>query len=132
MRWIFIDTKGFIGVTRMSIKTNNQNALQYSAFRLSSLLALTSKSQIDDEFPWLKTFTKSEREKFKAELYNAISDAIKANDWSCVSEIIESWKETAEIMSDKKLMGRLRQSAKEYEQGKVIRWEDVQKELELL
>ena len=117
----------------MSIKTKIQNKLQYSAFRLSSLLALADKTHIiDDEFIWLKVFTKAEREEFKVELYNAISDAIKSNDWSHVSEIIDSWIETAEIISDKKLMRRIKKSAKEYDQGKTIRWEDIQKELEQL
>ena len=82
----------------MSVKTKNQYKLQYSAFRLSSLLALTGKAQIDDEFKWPKVFSKVEREEFKVELYNVISDAIKSNDWSNVSEIIESWKETAETI----------------------------------
>jgi hypothetical protein len=116
----------------MAIKIKNSNKLQYSAFRLSSLLAITDKSRIDDEFIWLKILSKAEREEFKSELYDAISDAIKENDWSNVSEIINSWKETAEIMSDKKLMRRIKKSAEEYEQGKVIRWENVQKELEQL
>ena len=117
----------------MSIKTKIQSKLQYSAFRLSSLLALADKAHIiDDEFIWLKVFTKAEREEFKAELYNAISDAIKSNDWSYVGEIIDSWIETAEIISDKKLMRRIKRSAEEYNQGKFTRWEDVQKELKLL
>jgi hypothetical protein len=115
----------------MAIKIK-RDKLEYSAFRLSSLLALTGKAQIDDEFAWLKVFTKTEREEFKSQLYNAISDAIKANEWSGVSETIDSWIETAEIISNKKLMKRIKKSDEEYEQGKVIRWENVQKELEQL
>jgi len=115
----------------MAIKLK-RNKLEYVAFQVSSMLTLTTKSQIDDEFAWLKVFTKAEREEFKSQLYNAISDAIKANEWSNVSETIDSWIETAEIISNKKLMKRIKKSDEEYEQGKVIRWENVQKELEQL
>jgi hypothetical protein len=114
----------------MSIKVKNK--LEYVAFQISSMLTLTTKSQIDDEFAWLKVFTKAEREEFKSQLYNAISDAIKANEWSNVSETIDSWVETAEIISNKKLMKRIKKSDEEYKQGKVIRWKNVQKELEQL
>lgn len=41
----------------------------------------------------------------------------------------ESWKETLEIMSDKKLMKAIRQGEKDVKEGRVYDWEDVKKEL---
>ena len=41
----------------------------------------------------------------------------------------ESWKETNEIMSDRKLMKAIKKGEKEIEEGKGKDWEDVKKEL---
>ncbi len=43
----------------------------------------------------------------------------------------ESWKETEEILSDKKLMKDLKQAEKDIAEGRVYDWEDVKKELGL-
>lgn len=44
-------------------------------------------------------------------------------------EELESWEETNEILSDKKLMKDLKQSEKEITEGKGKDWEEVKKEL---
>jgi len=117
----------------MAINTRSQHKLEYSAFRLSSILALTDNRQyLKGEFAWLKMFNKTELKELKSSLYNAISEAIKTNDWTNVSETIESWIETAEVIADKKLTQKIKRSAEEYRQGKFTRWEDVQKELKQL
>lgn len=41
----------------------------------------------------------------------------------------EGWKETNEILADKKLMRDIKQSEKDIEKGRVHDWEDVKKEL---
>lgn len=41
----------------------------------------------------------------------------------------EGWKETNEILADKKLMKDIRQSEKEIVEGKTIPWEEVKKNL---
>lgn len=41
----------------------------------------------------------------------------------------EGWKETNEILADKKLMRDIKQSEKEIALGKVIPWEEVKKKL---
>ncbi len=41
----------------------------------------------------------------------------------------EGWKETNEILADKKLMKAIRQGEKEIDEGKGIPWEEVKKEL---
>jgi hypothetical protein len=116
----------------MLTKTKNQNKTEYLAFRLSSLLAFTGKTQPqDDDFSWINVFTKKDKEQFKNELYDVISKAIQANNWIIVEDLIDSWRETAEIMSDKKAMRSIKKSMEESELGEVSRWEDVQKKLKL-
>lgn len=41
----------------------------------------------------------------------------------------ESWKETNEILADKKLMKAIKQGEKDIEEGRIYDWEDVKKEL---
>ena len=43
----------------------------------------------------------------------------------------ESWKETNEIMADKKLMKAIKQGEEDIKMGRVYDWEDVKKELGL-
>ena len=43
----------------------------------------------------------------------------------------ESWKETNEILADQKLMKELKLSEKEAQEGKLIPWEKVKKDLKL-
>ena len=43
----------------------------------------------------------------------------------------ESWKETNEILADKKLMKAIKEGEEDIKMGRVHDWEDVKKELEL-
>lgn len=43
----------------------------------------------------------------------------------------ESWRETNEILADKKLMKDIQEAEKDIEEGRVYDWEDVKKELGL-
>lgn len=43
----------------------------------------------------------------------------------------ESWKETNEILADKKLMKAIKQGEEDIKAGRVYDWEDVKKELKL-
>ena len=43
----------------------------------------------------------------------------------------DSWQETIEILSDKKLMRDIAQAEKEYKEGKATPWEKVKEELNL-
>ena len=43
----------------------------------------------------------------------------------------ESWKETNEILSDKKLMKAIEEGEEDIKKGRVYDWEDVKKELGL-
>lgn len=45
------------------------------------------------------------------------------------AEEYESWKETNEILADKKLMKAIKQGEKQLREGKGLSWEEVKKEL---
>ena len=116
----------------MLTKAKSQSKTEYVAFRLSSLLVTSGKNQPkDDDFSWISVFTKKDKEQLKSELYDAISKAIQTNNWAIVEDVIDSWQETAEIMSNRKMMRSIRKSMKESELGEVSKWEDVQKRLKL-
>lgn len=46
-------------------------------------------------------------------------------------EEVESWEETIEILSDKKLMKSLKEGEEDIEKGRTHDWEEVKKELGL-
>lgn len=104
--------------------------IEYSAFKLSSLLSISGNAKPQEEdFSWVNVLTKKGKEEFRNELYNAISEAIKTENWSDVEYIIDCWHETAEIMADKSLMRRIKKSREEVKRGETISWADIQKEL---
>jgi hypothetical protein len=112
--------------------TKRKSTVEYSAFRLSSLLSTIGKAKPQEEdFSWVDILTKKGKEEFKKELYDAISEAIKTENWSEVEYIIDCWHETAEIMSDKNLMKSVEKSKEEIKRGETISWEDIQRELKL-
>lgn len=43
----------------------------------------------------------------------------------------ESWKETNEILADQKLMKEIKLSEKEAQEGKLISWEEIKRDLKL-
>ena len=80
---------------------------------------------------WIDCFADWEREEFREELQKAVDDALSSGNWSEVREVIECWKETAEIVSDKELLAGIGKSSEQIRRGETIRWEDVKKELDL-
>ncbi len=46
-------------------------------------------------------------------------------------EELESWDETNEILSDKKLMKDLKQAEKDIQEGRFVTWEELKKELKI-
>ncbi len=78
-------------------------------------------------FDWVHSLSKPER----LELFWELVMAIEKGDANSIKELIESWEETTEIMSDKKLMKELKQAEKEYGAGDIIPWKKVKKELNL-
>jgi len=80
---------------------------------------------------WIDCFADWEREEFREELKKAVDNALSGGNWLGVQEVIECWKETAEIVPDKELLADLEESSEQIKRGETIRWEDVKKELDL-
>jgi hypothetical protein len=80
---------------------------------------------------WIDCFADWEREEFREELQKAVDDALSSGNWLEVQEVIECWKETAGIVSDKELLAGLEESSEQINRGETIRWEDVKKKLDL-
>ena len=102
----------------MLTKTKNQNKTEYLAFRLSSLLAFTGKTQPqDDDFSWINVFTKKDKEQFKNELYDAISKAIQANNWIIVEDLIDSLLEFSRLVIEKMYTKKLEDNSSEMDRN---------------
>ena len=115
----------------MLTKTKKSEQIEHLAFRLSSILTEKSEKQLEDyDFSWLDVFTRKGKEDFKNQLYQAISKSIDTGDWYLVEDVIDSWRETAEIKSNKDLVRRIKKGCNEVKDGESISWEDFQKELE--
>lgn len=84
-------------------------------------------------FDWVHSngISIKERPELFWELILACQHAIKKESINPILELIESWKETAEITSDKQLVKELKQAEKEYGAGDIIPWKKVKKELNL-
>jgi len=96
------------------------------------LLDCLEKSGISSkQNSWIDCFADWEREEFREELQKAVDDALSSGNWLRVQEVIECWKETAEIVSDKELLAGIEKSSEQIRRGETIRWEDVKKELDL-
>ena len=80
---------------------------------------------------WIKCFTDHEKEELLEELLDSIEDASANGDWSQVQEVIASWEETAEILSDEQLVAEIREAEAEIEKGETISWAAAKSKLNL-
>lgn len=68
--------------------------------------------------------------KRKSERYDITVNGIRAAVLMSADEY-DAWEETNEILSDKELMESIRRGEQDLQEGKVIPWEEVEKELDL-
>jgi len=80
-------------------------------------------------FEWLQHFDDTEKVEFLLEIFDAVRKAQEKGDWKQVAEIIEEWKETANINADAYVVESIEQAEKEFEEGKGISWKELKKEL---
>lgn len=80
---------------------------------------------------WIECFTDREKEELLQKLLGSIESASSSGDWTQVKEIIESWEETAEILSDEQLMAEIREAEEEIKRGESISWEEAKRKLNL-
>ena len=55
-------------------------------------------------FPWSSHLNETERKEFLNELIASFNESLHAGNWSVLEETIDSWKATAEGLSNKKFM----------------------------
>ena len=82
-------------------------------------------------FDWLTCFNAEELAEFFAELLAALSQSKQNGDWSPVSEVIESWKVTADIKSDPAMMAEIEAGLADLNDELGVSWAELQKELPL-
>jgi coenzyme F420-reducing hydrogenase alpha subunit len=80
---------------------------------------------------WIECFTDREKEELLQELLESIESASSSGDWSQVQEIIESWEETADILSDERLMAEIKEAEEEIRRGETVSWEEAKRRLNL-
>ena len=95
------------------------------------LISVSDGTKIGTLNNWVKYFTDHEKEELLEELLESIEDASANGDWSQVQEVIASWEETAEILSDEQLVAEIREAEEEIERGETISWAEAKSKLNL-
>ena len=71
-------------------------------------------------YPWVQYLSDAECDEFFEELLNAAKD-----NGSGVDEVVNAWRETAEILSDREAMADLAESEKQLVNGEGVSWDRV-------
>ena len=72
-------------------------------------------------YPWARHFSAAECDEFLDELSNAAD----------VDEVLEAWRETAEILADPENMADIAESEKQMADGEEISWQHVKQRLNI-
>jgi hypothetical protein len=86
---------------------------------------------LPESFVWLQHFSAEEIAEFFTELFDALNQSEQNGDWSLVTEVIESWKETANVKADPVVMNGVRQGIAELTEGQGVSWTKLREELGL-
>lgn len=82
-------------------------------------------------FAWLQQVGAEEIAAFLTELLDAVNRSQREADWSSVTEVIETWKATANIRADPIVMAGVEQGLAELGEGQGIGWTELREELGL-
>ena len=72
-------------------------------------------------YPWARYLSAAERDEFLNELSNA----------TAVDEVIDAWRETAEILADSEMMVDIAESEKQIADGEEVSWDKVKQRLNI-
>ena len=72
-------------------------------------------------YPWARHLSAAERDEFLNELSNA----------TVVDEVVNAWRETAEILADPETMADIAESEKQIEDGEEVSWDKVKQRLNI-
>lgn len=90
-----------------------------------------SMFDLPESFAWLKHFSGEEMADFFAELLDALNQSQQTGDWVCVTEVLQSWKETASIKADSVVTASVKQGLEELAAGQGVSWAELKKEMGL-
>ena len=77
-------------------------------------------------YPWVRYLSDAECDEFFEELSNATKD-----NGTGVDEVINAWRETAEILADREMMADIAESEKQLANGEGVSWDRVKERLNI-
>ena len=86
---------------------------------------------IPSGFAWLKDLDSNEQASFISGLLARVLGATKKRNWAPVSEWIEEWQATANVLADSEVARRVKRGRAELATGEWVDWETLRKELSL-
>lgn len=82
-------------------------------------------------YPWARHLSDEECDEFFDELSDATKQARESGDGLIVDEVIDAWRETAEILGDEETMADLAFAEKQIEKGEIVSWDAVKQRLHI-
>jgi hypothetical protein len=86
---------------------------------------------LPEDFAWLKHFSARHMAEFFTELLDALQHGQQTGDWVAVSDVIESWKATANIEADPIVSESVDEGLLELKDGHGVSWSTLRQELDL-
>ncbi len=86
---------------------------------------------LPQNFVWLKFLSAEEFAEFLVELFNALTQSQRHDNWNGVMETIEAWQETANLKADPLVQQGIEQGLTELKEGQYVSWQDLRAELKL-
>ncbi len=86
---------------------------------------------LPQSFGWVQNFTASEIASFLSELLEALNEGQETGDWKQVESVVDSWKETANLIADKDLYKDVELGLHKIEDGEGVSWDSLEQELDL-
>ncbi len=77
-------------------------------------------------YPWVQYLSDAECDEFFEELSNAAKD-----NGTGVDEVVNAWRETAEILSDPEIMADIAESEKQIANGEGVSWDRMKERLNI-
>jgi len=105
--------------------------IAFSLLEYLRSLDAREERKADASYNWIQSFTDHEKEELLEELLESIESASSSGDWSQVQKVVESWEETAEVLSDEQLTAEIEEAEEEIKRGETIGWEEAKKKLNL-
>jgi hypothetical protein len=86
---------------------------------------------LPEDFVWLKHFSARYLAEFFTELLDALQQGQQTGDWTAVTDVIESWKATADIEADPIVAEAVDEGLLELKDGHGVSWSSLRQELDL-